>query len=166
MDTQNVALTGEEAAALGALMIGIGSVVLVVGLIWYIINVIAMWRLFKKTGEPGWKSLVPVYNGIVLYGKAWEVKWFWITFLFTFLTYFANNLAQQGIAALAMNIVTIVAGVIGCVLLYMFNQRLAAAFGKSKGFGVGLWLLNPIFMLILSFGASAYVGNQSQTAAK
>lgn len=55
---------------------------------------------------------------------------------------------------------------VGAVLLFMFNQRLAAAFGKSKGFGVGLWLLNPIFMLILGFGSSAYVGNQSQTSAK
>ncbi len=165
MDT-NVALTDEQAAALGGVLLGVGAIVLVVALIWYIINVIAMWRLFKKTGEPGWKSLVPVYNGIVLYGKAWEVKWFWITFLFTFLTYFANSLAQQDIAATVMSVIALATGVVGAVLLFLFNQRLAAAFGKSKGFGVGLWLLNPIFMLILAFGSSTYIGKAPNTPAQ
>ena len=123
------------------------------------------WRIIKA-GEPGWKSLIPVYNGIVLYGKAWEVKWFWITFLFTFLTYFANSLAKQGIAATPMTVLALAAGMVGAVLLFLFNQRLAAAFGKSKGFGVGLWLLNPIFMLILAFGASTYIGKAPKSSAQ
>ena len=34
--------------------------------------------------------------------------------------------------------------------------RIAKCFGKDSGFGVGLWLLNPIFMAILAFDSSTY----------
>ncbi len=34
--------------------------------------------------------------------------------------------------------------------------KLAEKFGKSTGFGVGLWFLNPIFMGILAFGEAKY----------
>ncbi len=29
-------------------------------------------------------------------------------------------------------------------------------FGKSTAFGIGLWLLSPIFLLILGFGSAEY----------
>lgn len=154
----DTALTDEEIAALGGLFLGVGAVVLVVALVWYIINVIAMWRLFKKAGEPGWKSLIPIYNGMVLYDKVWDIKWFWINVLVAVVASFANNMVQEQVAVTAMTVLSLVALIAAAVLLFFFNQKLAAAFGKSQGFGVGLWLLNPIFMLILSFGGSTYQG--------
>jgi hypothetical protein len=37
---------------------------------------------------------------------------------------------------------------------------LLASLGKGTGFGIGLWLLGPIFLLILAFGDSKYQGQQ------
>ena len=36
--------------------------------------------------------------------------------------------------------------------------KLSEAFGHGAGFGLGLIFLNPIFMPILAFGSSQYVG--------
>lgn len=42
-----------------------------------IITVIAQWRLFKKAGEEGWKSIIPIYNTYTMIkiafgrGKEW-----------------------------------------------------------------------------------------------
>lgn len=33
--------------------------------IFYILQVIAYWKIFTKAGEEGWKSIIPIYNGYV-----------------------------------------------------------------------------------------------------
>lgn len=35
--------------------------------IFYILQVIAYWKIFTKAGEEGWKSIIPIYNGYVQY---------------------------------------------------------------------------------------------------
>ena len=32
-----------------------------------IYQIIVMWRIFSKAGKPGWASLIPIYNTIVLF---------------------------------------------------------------------------------------------------
>ena len=45
------------------------------------------------------------------------------------------------------------------VIVYIIMALdLAKSFGKGAGFGVGLILLSPIFMLLLAFGPARYVG--------
>ncbi len=59
-------------AALGA---GFYLVALIIALICSIIAIIAMWKIFSKAGEAGWKSLIPIYNSFVLakiiFGSYW-----------------------------------------------------------------------------------------------
>ncbi len=38
------------------------AVVIVLGIVWYVLQVVAYWRIFKKAGEAGWKSFIPLYN--------------------------------------------------------------------------------------------------------
>ena len=33
----------------------------------FILTIIANWVLFKKAGEKGWKSIIPIYNTVVLF---------------------------------------------------------------------------------------------------
>ena len=40
--------------------------------IFYILQVIAYWKIFTKAGEEGWKSIIPIYNGYVQYRLTWE----------------------------------------------------------------------------------------------
>ena len=60
-------------------------------------------------------------------------------------------------------------GVLGgliCTIAYLVidfkeKQHVSKAFGHGFGFGVGLFLLHPIFSMILGFGSDQYQGNQS-----
>ena len=42
------------------------------------------------------------------------------------------------------------------IIALFVSLGLAKNFGKSTGFGIGLWLLSPIFILILAFDDSKY----------
>ncbi|MGI6109126.1 MAG: DUF5684 domain-containing protein [Eubacteriaceae bacterium] len=59
-----------------------------------------------------------------------------------------------------------VVAIAGGVLYIMQNLRLAKAFGKGTGFGIGLIFLNPIFMMILGFGSAEYLGNPEEAQTK
>ena len=48
--------------------------------------------------------------------------------------------------------------IVNIVVGIMVNFKLAKAFGKGTGFGLGLLFLNTIFILILGFGDTKYVG--------
>ncbi len=98
-----------------------------------ILGIIAYWKVFVKAGQPGWKSLIPIYNIYILYKIAWGSGWKFLWML--------------------VPLVNIVVAVI-------MSLKLARAFGKGTGFGVGLVLLQPIFMMILAFGDAQYTGPQ------
>ena len=94
--------------------------------IFYILQVIAYWKIFTKAGEEGWKSIIPIYNS---FGGIVGV---------------IGSLALLGTAL--MNVVAL--------------YKLACAYGHGIGFTIGLFFLNPLFMLILGFGDSEYMGPQ------
>ena len=53
---------------------------------------------------------------------------------------------------------TLVIPIVNLVFGIMLYFKLAKAFGHGAGFGFGLLFLNPIFILILAFDSSEYVG--------
>ena len=36
-------------------------------LIWWILMVVADWKVLNKAGEPGWKSIIPFYDSYTFY---------------------------------------------------------------------------------------------------
>ena len=134
----------------------------------YVLTVIAWWKLFTKAGEAGWKSIIPIYNMIVLFKLTWKVSKFWLLFVSVFAGVFmiSIGIAMQKLGAVGMG-VTIVLVLVGAVLLIygyvldiISSFKLSKAYGQGTGFGVGLWLLPVIFVLILGFGSAQYVGPQ------
>ncbi len=102
-----------------------------IGLVIGLIAVIAIWKVFTKAGKPGWASLIPIYNIIVLLEIAGRPLWWFILLLIPFVNF---------------------------IILIIVMIDLAKSFGQGVGFGLGLVLLSPIFFLILGFGSSRYVG--------
>ncbi|MCR4605009.1 MAG: DUF5684 domain-containing protein [Eubacterium sp.] len=73
-----------------------------------------------------------------------------------------DGLVAGGVAAIIGLIMIIAAGVLGCIAgIYSIIGvvKLGKAFGKGGGFGAGLFFLTPIFLGILAFGKSEYIGN-------
>ena len=53
-------------------------------------------------------------------------------------------------------------GIIAAICSILYALRIAEAFGKRKLFCVGLLVIYPIFIAILGFGRSRYVGPMSE----
>jgi hypothetical protein len=87
------------------------------------------WSIFTKAGEAGWKSLVPIYNGVVFLRIVGR-PWWWLLWM-------------------CVPLLGLIPAVIVCL-------DLARVFGKGAGFGVGIALLGPIFLAILAWGGAEY----------
>ena len=142
-----------ELAAAG-IILGLLATYALVVIVWYVLSVIAYWRIFTKAGEEGWKSIIPIYNSYVQYRITWDVKFFWISaglgVAGAALGYLGEAMSMLGSACL------FAAWIINILALY----KLSKAYGHGVGFTVGLVLLNPIFLLILGLGSSEYQGPQ------
>jgi len=96
-----------------------------------ILYIVSLWKIFAKAGKPGWASIVPIYNVIVMLEITGKPIW-WIILLFI------------PVVNLVISIIVIV--------------ELANKFGKSGGFAVGLIFLPVIFYPILAFSDAKYIG--------
>ena len=127
----------------------------IIAIVYYVLLVIAQWKIFTKAGEAGWKSIIPILNGHVLYRICWKPAMFWICVVATILATIFNGMQNSLPAAIIALILYLVVAVIMIIRYF----KLSKAFGHGAGFALGLILLNPIFMLILGFGSSTYVAN-------
>ena len=64
-------------AAIGA-MLGIYLLIL---LVIYVLQIIAMWKIFSKAGEAGWKSIIPIYNAVILFKISGLSPWLILAYL-------------------------------------------------------------------------------------
>ena len=127
-----------------------------IGFIWYVIMVIADWRIFSKAGEAGWKSLIPILNGYVLFKLSWNGNMFWIMLL----TLFGGSActAKAGEEGGILSIIGLVLTIAGLLIALIDVHMLSKSFGHGIGFTLGLMFLNPLFTLILAYGGSKYIG--------
>jgi Family of unknown function (DUF5684) len=116
----------------------VNGVVIVVYLAILVLVIAGLWMVFTKAGEAGWKSIIPIWNIIVLLRIVGRPLW-WLVLL----------------------IIPIVNIVISLIVML----DLAKSFGKGSGFGVGLWLLSFIFIPILGFGSATYQRGSPAVAA-
>jgi hypothetical protein len=96
-----------------------------------ILPLLGWWKIFEKAGKPGWASIVPIYNIIVMLeiiGK----PWWWL--LLMMIPYVG-------------------------IIWYIWSLNLTSkSFGKTESFTVGLVLLGIIFIPVLGFGDAKYIG--------
>ena len=97
-----------------------------------VLMIASIWVIFNKAGKPGWASIIPIYNIIVMLEVVGK-PWWWL---------------------LLMMFVPIVNVVFA---IWMINL-LSKSFGKGVGYTLGLLFLSIIFYPILAFGSAKYVG--------
>lgn len=136
-----------------AILIGSMGTVALLAIGWYVVGVVAYWRIFTKAGEAGWKSLIPFYNNYVQYKITWNTQMFWIGLIAIIVGTLLYNM--DGFISIIGGIMCLAATVISWISLH----KLSLAFGHGIGFTLGLLFLNPIFILILGLGSSEYQGN-------
>jgi Family of unknown function (DUF5684) len=110
---------------------GLGFVGAVLYLVVIVFYLFCLWKIFVKAGKPGWAVIIPIYNLLVeleIVGR----PWYWLLLMF----------------------IPVVDIVLGIIVLF----RMAKVFGHSVGFGFGLLFLSFIFVPILAFDGSKYLG--------
>jgi hypothetical protein len=93
--------------------------------------IVAEWRIYTKAGKPGWAVLIPIYRQLVflrIIGRPW-----WWIFLYLI-------------------------PLVDIVIYIIVENDLSKSFGHGVGFTLGLIFLSAIFIPILAFGSSQYVG--------
>ncbi|MFC0515875.1 DUF5684 domain-containing protein [Mucilaginibacter angelicae] len=120
-----------QSAGAAAAVIALFGFLMVPFIIAYVVQIVGMWKIFEKAGKPGWASIIPIYNAIVLLEIIGKPMWWLILFLIP------CTVPIFGIWALNL---------------------LSKSFGQSEGFTVGLFFLPFIFFPILGFGNYQYIG--------
>lgn len=119
--------TSEQSAGIAA----VGAIGGIIYLALIVLIIASLWKVFTKAGKPGWASLIPIYNIIVLLEIIGKPT-IWILWM-----------------------------LIPCVNIYFgiwAMNLLSKSFGKSEGFTAGLLLLPMVFYPILGFGDARYLG--------
>jgi hypothetical protein len=102
----------------------------VIGLIVYIVTVIALWKVFTKAGHAGWLAIIPIVNLFVLTKIAGFSYWMGLLYLIP---------------------------IVNIILHIIVALRVGKGFGKGAAFSIFLlWLFSFIGYLILGFGSDTY----------
>ena len=104
---------------------------MIISLLIGLILIVAMWKIFTKAGQPGWASLIPIFNIYIWCKIVGRPGWWVILMLIPFVNF--------------------IIAIILCI-------DLAKSFGKGVGFGIGIILLGIVFLPILGFGDAQYQG--------
>lgn len=115
----------------GLMAAGCGLLMSVVWLVVIVAVIAGLWKVFVKAGKPGWAAIVPIYNFIVLLEIVGKPLW-WVILMFI--------------------------PVVNFVIAILVSIELAAKFGKSVAFGIGIAFLGFIFIPMLGFGDARYSG--------
>ncbi len=131
----------------------------VISIAWYILMMIGLYKMFTKAGVAGWKAIVPIYNFYILFQISWKKSMFWILALMVIGGSFFYTLSITTMNVMFMYLAwlfVIIAAVMKAVLAY----NVSLAYGHGLGYFLGLYLFDSIFIMILGFGSSRYVGNR------
>ena len=124
------------AASAGAL--AFGGIFMIVALAIAVVCIIGMWKVFEKSGQPGWACIIPIYNIYILLKVVGRPGWWLLLMLIP---------------------------LVNIVFILLLSIDVAKCFGQSAVFGVVLiFLLGGIGYVILGFGDYRYVGPVAATA--
>ena len=130
---------GAATFGLGAMAAGLWIFIILIALAVCVFQVIVTWKMFEKAGKPGWAAIIPIYSTYVLF-QIIGYKWYYIFFLL-------------------LGGVPIIGGVALLAFTVHYNIKLAKAFGKEIGFGIGLALIPIVFIAIIAFDKDIkYIG--------
>lgn len=121
--------SADDAAAAG-LLGGVGGFI---GLVFAVLIIVGVWKVFTKAGKPGWASIIPLYNIYVLLEIVGRPGWWLLLFFIPF---------------------------VNIVIAIIVNIDLAKSFGKSVlVWGVLLLtIFSAIDYILLGFDSSRYQG--------
>ena len=109
---------------------------LLLGLAFTVFSIIGIWKMFEKAAQPGWGSLVPIYNLILIVRVAGLPEWMFLLLLIP---------------------------VVNFVAMIIVSLEILERFSKGVGFTIGLIFLPALFYPLLGFGSDVYLPRPAAT---
>lgn len=127
----------------------------IASLVYYILQVIGDWMLFKKAGKKGWHSIIPILNVYDEYDICWKGSRGILFLIFTGILNVGLAVQEQPFLIAAL-----IAAVSALLLEIKQSFKLARSFGHGFGFGLFLLIFDRLGRVILGLGKSQYVGKE------
>ena len=122
METYDSAPSGMAAMGTGTIIFSLAILVLMIA---------AMWKIFTKAGKPGWASIIPIYNFIILLEIVGKPIWWILLVIIPF---------------------------VNIIIIIIVVHRLSLSFGQGVGTTLLLIILPIIGYPMLGFGSATYSG--------
>ena len=87
----------------------IGIIMFILPLVITVAMVMGVWKAFAKAGQPGWASIIPIYNIVCMLNMARKPVWWLVLLLIP---------------------------IVGIVVLIMVNKEIAKGIGRGVGTGI------------------------------
>lgn len=110
---------------------GVSTRILLIMVVFLLLMLVSMWVVYEKAGQPGWHSIIPIYNMYVMMEISGK-PWWWMLLLFV--------------------------PVVGFIIYLLAMISLAQRFGRGLVYGLGLFFLPMFFFPMLAFGGAQYEG--------
>lgn len=89
-----------------------------------------LWRFYEKANQPGWASLIPIYNMYILIKIAGRPGWWTVLYFIP---------------------------LVNIIISFIIATDIAKAFQRSTAFGIfGLFLFSIIGYAMIAFGSDTY----------
>lgn len=167
-------MSDEAVAILGVILL-VYAIVMIVAIVLGVMNIIALWKLYEKAGEPGWSAVVPVYNFVQMikiatgeYKVLWAYLIMWggymvVSFISGVLGGIMEAMTDSSVLlslfSLAMALIIMFMGIGMAVIAGYMSYMFSKSYGKSTTFCVLSIFFFPITNMIMGFDKTiTYVG--------
>ena len=122
-----------------------------------LIQILSYWKILGKMDKRKWCALIPIFGEMEMSTDLFlYMRSFWRPAMIAIAMFLTSRyLGTDNMYSIVMGLVALI--VYGVFLIRLY-ARLAKQFGKSKMFAFGLIMVPLVFLPILGFGKSAYLG--------
>jgi len=128
---------------------------IILTLIYYGALTVAQYKLFQKAGEKGWKALIPIYSLFVSHHLI-GMRHIWFILDIIFWTIEIVLEFVEGTPLWVEEAFFSVALILTIISEILHIMKLCYCYTKSELFGIGMFLIPPLFSLIVAFDKSEY----------
>ena len=134
---------------------GLFELAVILTLLYYGALTVAQYRLFQKAGEKGWKALIPFYSLFVSHHLI-GMRHIWFILDIIFWTIEIALEFIEGTPLWVEETFFSIALILTIISEILHIMKLCYCYTKSELFGIGLFLIPPLFSLIVAFDKSEY----------
>lgn len=135
-----------------------------------VLTIVSQWKVFEKTGEKGWKSIIPIYNIFTMFKIAKNdgfmkqvgaICAMSVTLTIGVMGIVGSIAASKGMM-MVCGVIAILLAIACAIYLFVVTFRMyadfAEAFGHSRTWGILLIIpyVSTVAMCILAFGNDTY----------